>query len=236
MHDQSQRRHLEVDSLVFDLDGTLWDTRPAFAVQASFWNDVVRRYGFAFREITERDVRRLAGRAHEARIREVFGALTHDQVASLTSETRANDHLMRGALRSSIYAGVALGLKTLSRKYSLYIVSNCQSGYIEKFLELSQLSALFMDFECRGNTGRSKAYNLRSVIRRNGLRAPAYVGDSQGDQTAASLCEIPFVFAAYGFGSCDDPIWSIDAFGDLSTMVRPFKYHAMTQPTASTTL
>jgi len=233
MHDQSQRRNLEVDSLVFDLDGTLWDTRPAFTLQASFWNDVIRRYGFAFREITERDLRRLAGRSHEARVREVFGALSNDQVAAITSETRADDHSMRDALLSSVYAGVALGLKALSRRYSLYIVSNCESRYIEKFLELPQLGALFMDFECRGNTGRSKAYNLRSVIRRNGLRAPAYVGDSQGDQTAASLCQIPFVFATYGFGSCNAPTWWIDAFIDLSTMVRPIKRHPTTQTSTS---
>ena len=41
------------DAIVFDLDGTLWDTCQACAVA---WNRVVARHGIPFREITYGDV------------------------------------------------------------------------------------------------------------------------------------------------------------------------------------
>ena len=46
------------DALVFDLDGTLWDT---CAPCAAAWNRVLARLGIRFREITAADVRAVAG-------------------------------------------------------------------------------------------------------------------------------------------------------------------------------
>jgi phosphoglycolate phosphatase len=86
------------------------------------------------------------------------------------------------------------------RRVPLFIVSNCQAGYIETFLRWS--AGPFIDFECWGNTGLPKADNLRRIIDRNGLRSPVLVGDTAGDQAAASACGVPFVYVDYGFGEC----------------------------------
>ena len=45
-----EARFAVIDSVVFDLDGTLWDTCPTCAIG---WNNVLRRHGIAFREITQ---------------------------------------------------------------------------------------------------------------------------------------------------------------------------------------
>ena len=40
---------------------------------------------------------------------------------------------------------------------NIYVVSNCQKGYIELMLEKTGMSEYITDFECYGNTGSGKA-------------------------------------------------------------------------------
>ena len=87
--------------------------------------------------------------------------------------------------------------------YPLFIVSNCQSGYIETFLECCGLGKYFKDFECSGNTGNPKGENILEIIRRNEIKNAVYVGDTQGDCNASQVAGIPFIFAEYGFGNAD---------------------------------
>ena len=98
-----------------------------------------------------------------------------------------------------------------------FIVSNCQSGYIETFLRLNHLEDFFEDIECWGNTGQPKPQNLRSVIERNNLVAPIMIGDAEGDETAARACGVPFAFVEYGFGTCISPDVRFASFCDLVT-------------------
>jgi len=115
-----------------------------------------------------------------------------------------------------MFPGVDAGVRRLSARYRLFIVSNCQSGYIEVFFQTSRLGGCFKDFECWGNTGLSKTQNLRVVIERNRLVHPVFVGDTAGDQTAARECGVPFLHAAYGFGDCPDADNRFASFSDLT--------------------
>ena len=40
-------------------------------------------------------------------------------------------------------------------------------------------------------------------MERNGLKAPVYVGDTQGDFEACKAAGVPFVWVEYGFGKVD---------------------------------
>ncbi|MGH7340231.1 MAG: HAD family hydrolase, partial [Candidatus Rokuibacteriota bacterium] len=187
------------DSVVFDLDGTLWDT---CATCALGWNTVLRRHGIAFRDITVDDIRGVTGRPHEQCIQEVFRGLPDHQLALLATETATEDVRLVAEIGGTLYPGVEDGLAQLASRLPLFIVSNCQAGYIETFLTWSGMGRHFRDVECWGNTGLSKAANLARIIDRNGLRAPVLVGDTPGDQSAARECAVPFLFADWGFGQC----------------------------------
>ena len=76
-------------------------------------------------------------------------------------------------------------MKILKEKYPLYIVSNCQSGYIESFLAYYHLEDYFSDMECFGNNGMQKGENIARLARRNHLDKAVYVGDIQGDYDAS---------------------------------------------------
>ena len=98
---------------------------------------------------------------------------------------------------------------------SLYIVSNCQKGYIESFLSYYNLSKYFIDFEIAGNTGNNKTSNIKLIMKRNNLSNAIYVGDTIGDYKASVENNITFVYAKYGFGKVDNSIYEINKFDEL---------------------
>ena len=203
----------ETDAIVFDLDGTLWDTCATCAIG---WNRVVGRHAIGFRAITEHDVRGVAGKPHEQCIRETFVGVPEAQLLTLIAATQVEDNMVVAELGGVLYPHVDSGLRRLGACYPLFIVSNCQAGYVETFYRWSGLESCFRDFECWGNTGRTKAENLGLLIARNGLRRALLVGDTPGDQAAARECGVPFVYVDYGFGVCRGADRSFSSFGDLT--------------------
>lgn len=103
----------------------------------------------------------------------------------------------------------------LSEKYPLFIVSNCQSGYIELFMKKAGIEKYITDYECFGNTGKGKGENIKLVIERNYLDDVVYVGDTQGDYQATVFAKIPFVFAKYGFGNVENCYLAINDIKEL---------------------
>jgi phosphoglycolate phosphatase len=75
---------MKLDAIVFDLDGTLWDTCASCAIG---WNIVLERHGIAWPAITAADVRSVAGKPHAECIRHVFRGLSETQLAILSDET-----------------------------------------------------------------------------------------------------------------------------------------------------
>ena len=165
----------------------------------------------------EHDVRGVTGKPHEQCIREVFAGLPEAHILTLAAETQLEDNKVVAELGGEMFRDVEAGLRCLAARYPLFIVSNCQAGYVEVFFRWSRLGSCFRDFECWGNTGLSKTHNLRVLIDRNQLRQPVFVGDTPGDQTAARECGVPFLHAAYGFGECTDPDHRFPSFSALTT-------------------
>ena len=117
------------------------------------------------------------------------------------------EYEMRDLEKSSVdttYPGLKETLEKLSKVTKLYIVSNCQSGYIETFLERSGLGYLFTDFICYGDNGLGKADNIKGLVEKNHISNPVYVGDIQGDKDACDQAGAGFIWAAYGYGKTID--------------------------------
>ena len=66
----------------------------------------------------------------------------------------------------------------------------------------------------------SKGENLLLVARRNGFKAPLYVGDTLGDRRAAENVGWPFIHARYGFGDSGSDGPAVEAFSELHQVLR----------------
>ena len=111
----------------------------------------------------------------------------------------------------------------------LFIVSNCQSGYIEAMLTAAGLAfgegQIFRDIECFGNTGKSKAENISILMERNKLskEKTVYIGDTELDRESSEKAGIAFIFAAYGFGSPKQYAAKIQGLSELPKLLKEFK-------------
>ena len=104
------------------------------------------------------------------------------------------------------------------KRQPLYIVSNCQDGYIEAMFAVHDLQKYFRDYECSGRTGKAKFENLKSIVERNHLQQPVYIGDTKTDQVSCCKAGIPFIYASFGFGEADDYAASVDTFSKLAQL------------------
>jgi phosphoglycolate phosphatase len=145
----------------------------------------------------------------------VFRGLSERDIAILTRETMSEDNQVVSQSGGNLYPGVSDGLKVLARRSPLFLVSNCQAGYIEAFLSFHGFENIFRDYECWGNTRKSKAENLSDLIDRNNIRTPVYVGDTFGDFDAAMQLNIPFIQVTYGFGNPISECIRISRFSEL---------------------
>jgi phosphoglycolate phosphatase len=214
----SPHRCLRADALIFDLDGTLWDTTAACA---EAWNRVLAELGVERRPVTHDDVRAVTGQPHRDAVANALPDLEGALLERFSERTMVEDNRVIAERGGELYTGVRDAIPELARRFRLMIVSNCQAGYIEVFRATSGLDGCFVDHECWGNTGDTKANNLRAVIARNAVRAPVFVGDTEGDRVAARDNGVPFVFASYGFGRVRDAEATLARFDELGALVSP---------------
>ncbi|MBP5464610.1 MAG: HAD family hydrolase [Treponema sp.] len=202
------------DSLILDIDGTIWNTTDVVAVA---WNRAIARSGFQAPPVNGKLLQKEFGKTMDVIALDLWPELdaacrTRLMALCCEEEQRA----LRENEADISYPGVSAGVRSLSEKIPVFVVSNCQAGYIELTLAKLGLLDCVKDFECFGRTGKGKADNLRLLIGRNSLQAPVYVGDTQGDCDACAGAGVPFIWAAYGFGSADPYYAKIDSFSQLA--------------------
>ena len=184
------------NSILFDLDGTLWDT--TIEVE-KVWNEIALEYGL---EIGKNQIKNIMGLDKKEIIESLFKNNNKDGNEFITKcQEKEIEYLRENG--GHIYNNTIKTIIELANKYNLYIISNCQEGYIESFLEYYSLHQFFKDFECSGKTGMSKYENINSVLKRNNILKAIYVGDTQKDFESADKNKLPFIWAEYGFGNCD---------------------------------
>lgn len=200
--------------ILFDLDGTLWDSGEA--VVAS-WNEILDKLPDVDRHLTIEDMHSYMGLPMDEIGRRCFAGqgLTEERIAEIMKacELHENDYIQKHG--GILFPRLESVLQDLAKDYFLAIVSNCQVGYIEAFLEYHKLSSYFSDFESYGNTGLQKGDNIRLVCERNHLDKAVYLGDIQGDYDSACKAGIPFILAGYGFGTVDADVPVIDSLTEL---------------------
>ena len=198
--------------IIFDMDGTLWDSAEGVAKS---WTEVVNEEYDRARVITTRDIQNVMGRTMDKIAEVIFPNLGEEARLELMGHCCKYENEYLREHGGILFPQLEETLKVLKEKYHLYIVSNCQSGYIEAFLDHYGFWNYFDDIECYGNNLFSKGKNIRLVVERNQLTDAIYVGDIQGDYDATMEAGITFVHAAYGFGTIAQETAKISSFAEL---------------------
>lgn len=202
-----------MQNIIFDVDGTLWDTTE---VVAKAWNRAISEVGGTSAILTSAVLKKEFGKTMEVIADDLFyDASEIKRELILARCCEYEETALRETTGNLLFPGVTETLKKLSKKCRLFIVSNCQSGYIELFMEKAGVEEYISDYECFGNTGKAKGENIKLVMERNNLNDAVYVGDTQGDYEATVLAGIPFVFAKYGFGQVENYYLAISEFKEL---------------------
>ncbi len=119
-------------------------------------------------------------------------------------------------LGGTLYDGVIDGLKQLSKKYNLFILSNCGEGIIQVFIDWAEIGDLITDELAYGVNRMPKHHNMQLLTDTHQLKAPVYIGDTSVDGEQSRKAGIPFVFVSYGFGKTDDYDLKFDDFKSLT--------------------
>ena len=201
------------DSIIFDLDGTLWDSSGNVAIA---WQKAIDQVAYVTEDMTREKVRSITGLAYNVIFDTLFGYLDPEQRKELMGICAKIELEILHTRGGDLYPALDETLTYLKSKYKLFIVSNCQTGYIEVFLKLSGFDHYFMGHQCYGTKGNPKAENIKDIVKDFNLENPVYVGDTLGDYTSATKAGVPFIFANYGFGKVEEgQVMTISSFGDL---------------------
>ena len=203
--------------LLFDLDGTLWDSAEEVAES---WNIVMHKYYPEYPFLTADDIHAVMGKTMDEIAKTVLTDLTPKERGKLFKECEEYEIEYVAEHGGVLFSGVEETLKTLLNDgWKMAVVSNCQTGYINAFFHSMNMKQYFCDMEEWGNTKLSKADNIRLVMERNHFEKAVYIGDTAKDMEAARGAGIPFIHAAYGFGTVEDADTVIETFPSLLSVL-----------------
>lgn len=208
---------MKIDSIIFDLDGTLWNSTKTVA---DAWNEVFEQLGIQ-KQLSADEVLRVMGLQWPQIAETYFSEYNEEILGQIKSRIDKNELVHIKEHGATPMPGMLSTIHSLKEKYRLFIVSNCQEGYVEAFLDLFDLWDDFDGFICAEATGLSKGENNKMLIKKYNLEAPVYVGDTSGDLESAKVAQIPFIYARYGFGKIDqkEEIRKIQCLNELEELL-----------------
>ena len=207
---------MKYESLIFDIDGTLWDSR---ALVAEGYNEQLRKEGLDHLCVDAERLKTLFGKVMTEIADALFESLPQEDRYPLLERCMENEN--RHLAEDPCHIGYPLVKETLTelaKKHRLFIVSNSQSGYPQLCISKLGLDELIQGHLCFGDTGTSKGQTILRLMREHNITSCAYIGDTQGDLEACREAGVPFIFAEYGLGQADSYDAKIETFAQLLTM------------------
>lgn len=206
-----------MDGIIFDIDGTLWDSTESVA---KAWNRAIMEQENLDLHLTGEKLMPLFGKTMDEIEAALFPDFSQEKRDKLGNACYEYENTFLYEEPGILFPHVKETFQLLSQSYDLYIVSNCQCGYIEAFLETTGLQTYVKDSLCFGQTHLPKGKTIRMLMDTNHLQDVVYIGDTQGDYDACQMANVPFIYASYGFGQAPEADCSIQGLDELPLLLK----------------
>ena len=204
--------------LIFDIDGTLWDSR---ALVAEGYNIQLNAEGYPHLCVDAEVLRPLFGKTMAAIADVILAQIPVPERYALMERCMDTENKYLAENECKIgYEGVKETLEELKKSYRLFIVSNAQCGYPELCMEKLGIAHLFEGHLCYGDTGTEKGETILELMRRHQITDAVYIGDTQGDYEATLVAGIPFIWCAFGFGDPEGYAAKLEDFRQLPELLK----------------
>lgn len=203
---------IKCDGIIFDVDGTLWDS--TYVVKDA-WNKAIIDLGYDNPNITADRLKGLFGLPMDDIIKDIMPELDRQKRDEIAPYVFKYEHEFLEEKSGMLYDGIIEVIRELSKKIPVYIISNCQAGYVELFMRKTGVEDCITDHMCPADTGLLKAANIMKMVKEHDIKSPLYVGDTIMDERACKEAGCPFCFAQYGFGKAENPVLTISTPKEL---------------------
>ena len=204
------------DSLIFDMDGTLWDAVDSYC---AVWNRTIDEFGLPVGHVDRPGLQKLVGVPIADIFTGIIGKIPDEE--AFIKALAANEASMMPSLGGRLYPGVRTTLEELSKTKKLFMVSNCEASGLPNFFAYTGLGDLFTGGLSYGETRADKDLNIHRLIEEYDLKNPLYVGDTESDCLFSHLAGVPFAWASYGFGkNVSSADYVLNSFEDLLTICK----------------
>lgn len=204
---------MKYDTLIFDLDGTLWDALVSTKASADI---IAKKYNT--KEVSLEQVKKAMGKTFKESAEIYFPDIDVNLAMSYLNEIVMINSIELSKNGAQIYEGVIDTLKRLKEKYKLVLISNCGIKYLDAFLDYYNLRDVFDDYMAAASYKINKSTAIRLIIDTKGYKNPVYIGDTLKDYESATTAGIDFIQALYGFGK-DLNTMSINKFSELESVL-----------------
>ena len=208
---------MKYESIIFDIDGTLWDSR---ALIAEGYNIQLRKEGLHHLQTNADVLLQLFGRTMSDIADNLFPEFTPEERYALMDRCIASEdaYLESHPCDTIAYPDIKSTMEALAKNHRLFIVSNGQKGYPQLAARKLKVDHLISGYLSYGDTGTEKGETIRILMKDHNITDAVYVGDTQGDYLATVDAGIDFIWADYGFGKPDACVGTIHCFKDLLTL------------------
>lgn len=212
--------------IIFDLDGTLWETTDATYKSV---NEICKKHNL--KEISAETICKVFGKNRQESAKMYFPYMNLEDAEKLLDEISNINIKNLTKYGGNLYGGLENVLIKLKKEYRLFIVSNSDhEEYIASFLKSAKLTKYFDDYIAASQIGITKGKAIRLIIVKYCLNKAIYVGDTEIDLKASEFAKIPFIYVKYGFGGELNTQYFIDEIQDLPAKIKEIiQYYVLIQ-------
>ncbi len=183
--------------IIFDLDGTLWETGDAYVYSYNKTCDTLK---------IPQETRR-SGESVKSFLGMKLEELVMTIIPGVEDKETLGKLLLMNVIEYLVQNPQTYGknlyklFEELAKDYELYIISNCPRPFLEAFYQVSGIKALIT-----GDSTIEESNKIQAIkrITKDYSEKALFVGDAPSDYDSISNhSEVYFVFAAYGYKECD---------------------------------